>query len=69
MLHSDIYKIFKEYFPAYYEKVDVWFQNGWNSIRIRYKNKAEHIFTFHNSNDWKLETVKSFISGLKGGKK
>lgn len=69
MLHSDVYKVFKEYFPANYENVDIWFQNGRNSIRIRYKNGAENIFTFNSSSDWKLETINSFVKGLKGGNK
>lgn len=51
------------------DKVESWFQNGKNSIRIRQKNHQEFIFTFNNEGNWRFETVESFMNGLKGGKK
>ncbi len=41
MTHNEVYKRFELYFPQYAgaDKVDVWFPNGKNSIRIRQKNK------------------------------
>ena len=46
MSHSEIMKWFEYYFPDYSRnRVDVWFPNGRNSIRIRQKNGQEFIFT------------------------
>lgn len=70
MSHSDVYKWFELYFPDYAgDKVDAWFQNGKNSIRIRQKNHQEFVFTFHDKNNWNFETIDNFVSRLRGGKK
>lgn len=69
MNHGEIYKYFELYFPDFSgDKVDVWFQNGKNSIRVRQKNRQEFIFTYNGKDNWKFETVESFMVGLKGGK-
>ena len=48
MSHSEVYKWFELYFPQYAgDKVESWFQNGKNSIRIRQKNHQEFIFTYN----------------------
>lgn len=66
MSHSEVYKWFELYFPQYAgDKVESWFQNGKNSIRIRQKNHQEFIFTFNNEGNWRFETVESFMNGLK----
>lgn len=71
MSHSEIMKWFEYYFPDYSRnRVDVWFPNGRNSIRIRQKNGQEFIFTYHSQKkDWRFETITSFLNGMKGGKK
>lgn len=67
MTHGDIFKYFELYFPDYAkDKVDVWFQNGKNSIRIRQKNRQEFIFTYNGKDNWKFETIDSFMDGLRG---
>lgn len=67
MSHSEVYKWFELYFPQYAgDKVESWFQNGKNRIRIRQKNHQEFIFTFNNEGNWRFETVESFMNGLKG---
>ena len=54
MSHSEVYKWFELYFPQYAgDKVETWFQNGKNSIRIRQKNHQEFIFTFNNEGNWR----------------
>jgi len=69
MAHGDVYKWFELYFPNYAgEKIEIWFPNGKNSIRIRQTNKQEFIFTYNGKDDWRFETVKSFIKGRKGEK-
>ena len=70
MSHSEIMKWFEYYFPDYsMNRVDVWFPNVRNSIRIRQKNGQEFIFTYHSQKDWRFETITSFLNGMKGGKK
>ena len=69
MSHSEVMKWFENYFPDYSgDRIDVWFQNGRNSIRIRQKNGQEFIFTYHSQKDWRFETITSFLNGMKGGK-
>ena len=42
MAHGDVYKWFELYFPNYAGgNVEIWFQNGKNSIRVRQTNKQE----------------------------
>lgn len=63
MSHSEIMKWFELYFPDYAgSRIDLWFPNGRNSIRIRQKNGQEFIFTYHNRKNWKFETVDSFLN-------
>ncbi len=69
MAHGDVYKWFELYFPQYAgENTEMWFPNGKNSIRVRQTNKQEFIFTYNGKDDWRFETVKSFIKGRKGEK-
>lgn len=69
MSHSEVYKWFELYFPEYAgSKVDMWFANGKNSIRVRQTNGEEFVFTYDGKQDWKLETVKSFLKNMRGRK-
>lgn len=66
MGHSEVMKWFESYFPDFSgERIDMWFPNGRNSIRIRQKNGQEFIFTYHGQKDWKFETITSFLNGMK----
>lgn len=69
MMHQDIYKQFELCFPDYGKNIEMWFPNGRNSVRIRQVNKQEFIFTYNGQDDWKFETVKSFLDGMKGAKR
>ena len=41
MDHSEVMKWFENYFPDYSgDRIDVWFPNGRNSIRIRQKKRS-----------------------------
>ncbi len=70
MTHKEVFKWFELYFPIYAgDKIDTWFQNGKNSIRVRQTNGQEFIFTFNNHKDWKFETLGSFVDHtMTGGK-
>ena len=68
MTHKDIYKWFKHIFPQYSERLKEWFPNGKDSIRIRLETGRDFVFTYHNREDWRFETVDSFIKQMKGAK-
>lgn len=62
MTHNEVFKQFQISFPSYVgAKIDTWFPNGKNSIRVRQTNGKEFIFTFNNHKDWRFETIDSFI--------
>lgn len=65
MVHNDVYKRFALCFPDYAgNRVECWFPNGKNSIRIRQNNKQEFIFTFLNDKEWRFETIDSYLRAL-----
>lgn len=69
MSHNEVYKLFEKCLPNYAgNKIETWFPNGKNSIRVRLTNKQEFIFSYNGQQDWKFETIKSFIKYLRGGK-
>ena len=41
-----------------------WFPNGKNSVRVRFRTGKEFVFTYNSSDDWKIESVGSFLNGL-----
>ena len=64
MTQKEVLKWFELYFPEYTgDRIDTWFPNGKNSIRIRQTNKQEFIFTFVDTSNWKFETINSFMKG------
>lgn len=63
MLQTNVFEIYKSIFDL--GAIDVWFSNGYNSIRIRYRNKKEVIFTYMSDANWKLETLDMFIESIK----
>ena len=66
MSQKELFKWFELYFSQYAgDKIEAWFPNGKNSIRIRQLNKQEFIFTFTSEDEWKFETIKSFMKGKK----
>ena len=68
MSHEKVYEWFEHYFPQYSKHIIEWFPNGRESIRVRRSDKQDFIFTFHSPDDWRFETVDSFIKWLKGEK-
>lgn len=65
MSHNDVHKLFVSTMPHYAGgKVEAWFPNGKNSIRVRHHNKKEYAFTCNGPDDWKFETIKSFMKTM-----
>ena len=70
MVHNDILKIYKSYFPEESSNIEAWFPNGKNSIRVRMKNRTEFVCTLNGKNNWRYDTIDSFISNtMKGATK
>ena len=70
MSHKELYKLFELYFPDYaVDKVELWFPNGKNSIRVRQTNKQEFIFSYIDQKTWRFETVNNFLKNIRGGNK
>ena len=68
MVHQEVFKWFELYFPDYVkERIECWFPNGKNSIRLRQINKQEFIFTYNGKDNWRFETLYSFMDRI--GKK
>lgn len=74
MIGAELLVLFQETFHVK-DEIDEWFPNGKNSIRIRFKkrtvlpfmiNKGEYlIFTAASRNEWRLETIDSWINSIK----
>lgn len=69
MNHEEIFKYFILYFPDYgWNKLETWFPNGKNSIRIRLKNNQDFIFTYFDMDRFTFETLDNFLERLRGKK-
>lgn len=66
MSHKTIFDWFKLYFPNYDKHTVTWFPNGKNSIRVRWDNGRDFIFTFNGEKDWCFQTVENFLKKMKG---
>ena len=66
MSHKNVFEQFKLLFPQYIECIDTWFPNGKNSIRVRWTQDSDRIFTYNGIDDWCFETVDSFLNRMKG---
>lgn len=65
MTHDDVHKCAVELFPQYLEKEEIWFANGKSSIRVRLIDGREFIFTCYDKQDYRFETVKSFMKEMR----
>ena len=64
MSHTDILKRFKETCHITDDVLDCWFPNGKGSIRVRFKDRRELVFTYSSPRKWRIETVDSFVENL-----
>ena len=65
MIRKDVFEAFKDITHMSDERIDTWFPNGRNSVRIRLKTKQELIFTYQSKNYWRLETKGAFLTDMK----
>lgn len=68
MSHDIILGYFRKCIPQCSKptKIKEWFPNGKNSIRIRFNDDSDYIFTYYGDGVWCFETVDCFIMRLKG---
>ena len=66
MTHDIVFQHFRACLPRHASETIAWFPNGKNSIRVRYEDGRDFIFTFNNELDWCYETAEHFIKRLKG---
>ena len=66
MNHDQVLAKFKEiYYLGPDDDIDIWFPNGKNSVRIRFTNKREIVFTYYGKDNWVLETAGHFIGKMR----
>lgn len=68
MTHNQVLDIFKKCYPIEDDMVLCWFPNGKNSVRIRFANKVELVFTYKSSKEWTIETRDAFINRINNEK-
>lgn len=65
MTHNDVFLSFKNLFgDEMTTKVQMWFPNGKNSIRLRFTDRGEYVFTINSKGSWCFETVEHFVSRI-----
>lgn len=67
MLHKDVMQKFEEISNVDERSINTWFPNGKNSVRIRFKNNTEIVFTYASPKVWRIETIDHFIKNLTKG--
>jgi len=65
MLQKKVFEIYKKLFIFDESVIDTWFQNGYNSVRIRFTGGREIVFTYHSDTNWRLEPIETFIDSMK----
>ncbi len=63
MLQKDVFEVYKGMFDL--GEIDIWFANGYNSVRVRYANAREVVFTYMSELDWRLESLNSHIMSMR----
>jgi hypothetical protein len=63
MKHSEVFTKFHEILNP--GDIEIYLPNGYNSIRIRFENGPEVVFTYENDTKWRLEPVSAFIDRIK----
>lgn len=69
MNHKELFELFLKdfgFYPNFTSNIDCWFPNGKDSIRIRYTDKGDLVFTYLEESTWKKETIKEFVKSKKG---
>lgn len=74
MVHHEVLEMFKKMLSFGGEDhitkiIKDWFPNGKNSIRVRFVNNDELIFTYNSPTRWSIITKDEFVDNMKKEKK
>lgn len=64
MNHSSVHDIYKRLMPSFEAQTEIWFPNGWNSIRVRFFDGRDYIFTIEENGDFSFEDVSHFLERI-----
>lgn len=64
MTHKDIFNKFKEIAKVTDEEIDCWFTNGKGSVRVRFMDHQEVIFSYFSPNKWMIESRDLYIDKM-----
>lgn len=68
MTHANVFRKFEILFPNLSgDNMELWFQHGRNTIRVRTKDKREYVFAYYGDNDWALSPMNRNTTKI-GGK-
>ena len=56
---------FKTCFPFWADKIVKWTPNKDTTVRVELEGKIFFVFTYIDERTWKLETMRSYVNGLK----
>lgn len=61
MTHSNVFLSFKNLFgECFAEGVKLWIPLGKHSIKLRFQDLKEYVFSIHGNNDWCFETYEHY---------
>lgn len=60
MNHDEIFKLFKQIAHVSDERIEAWYPNGLNSVRVLLKSGNMLVLTYESFMNWRLETINSF---------
>ena len=69
MKHDIVWREFRSTLPKLVYNVVKWFPCGQDTIRVRYADDEEFIFSRQKDGIWSIETLDHFVSRLKGDQK
>lgn len=64
MTPEKLFEAFKKITGFNSDDIERYFTNGKYSIRVRFKDKSEYIFTYKTPRKWRLETYESYLYGF-----
>ncbi len=65
MTHKRLIDKYRELMGVHGDAIDMWYNNGSNSVWVRLVNKKEFIFTYYSKTRWRVETLAMFKDNMK----
>ena len=61
MTHVKLAKKFEALCHADIDAIVEWFPNGRDSIRVKFDDGVELVFTYYNDTNWRIEPIDTFL--------